>query len=183
MGSEARQLIVLASRSPRRVALLEQIGIASIVMPADIDETVAPDEAPVAYVTRLARQKALAVSQTLTAPYQHLPILAADTTVACAGIILGKPADDQEAETMLRLLSGRQHAVHTAVAVCWRQQIQVLVSSTQVTLMPLTDAMIAAYIAAGEHRDKAGAYGIQGRAGAWVVRIEGSYTGVMGLPL
>lgn len=183
MSNQHWQQLVLASRSPRRVELLAQIGIDCVIMPADIDETILQGETPIAYVTRLAQQKAQAVGQLLASSPQHLPILAADTTVVCASMVLGKPDDDQHARSILRALSGRQHAVHTAVAVYWQQQLSVMVSTTQVTLMPLTDAMIMDYIASGEHRDKAGAYGIQGMAGAWVQRIDGSYTGVMGLPL
>ena len=97
--------------------------------------------------------------------------------------ILGKPENNANAVKMLQRLSGRKHAVHTSVAVCLKDNVEVILSSTMVEMMTLTDAMISAYVATGEQRDKAGSYGIQGKAGAWIKRIEGSYTGVMGLPL
>ena len=112
-----------------------------------------------------------------------MPILAADTTVALDDVILGKPADDADAFVMLKSLSGRQHQVHTAIAVIFDDKIQIAISSTLVEMMVLSDAMIHDYIAAEEHQDKAGSYGIQGLAGVWIKRIEGSYSGVMGLPV
>lgn len=112
-----------------------------------------------------------------------LPILAADTTVALGSLILGKPVDDKDAKAMLKMLSGTKHEVHTAVALVYAGNIEVVLSSTIVEMMELTDNQLDAYIASGEHLDKAGSYGIQGRAGAWVKHIEGSYTGVMGLPI
>ena len=177
------QTIILASRSPRRVELLKQIGIDSIVRPADVDETPLAGESPADYVQRVARQKVIAIAKTLKSEYANLPVLAADTTVALDGEILGKPKNDADAVKMLQRLSGSKHAVHTSVAVCLKDNVEVILSSTMVEMMTLTDAMISAYVATGEQRDKAGSYGIQGKAGAWIKHIEGSYTGVMGLPL
>lgn len=176
--------IYLASRSPRRGELLGQIGIAFEVLPSDVDETVQPDEAPEHYVLRLAREKAAVCVQRLEEQGRPLlPVLAADTTVCIDGMILGKPEDDADAAAMLRRMSDRWHAVHTAVAVAHGERIEVALSSTQVELAALSEADIAAYIASGEPRDKAGSYGIQGLAGTFVRRIEGSYSGVMGLPI
>ena len=177
------QTIILASRSPRRVELLKQIGIDSIVRPADVDETPLAGESPADYVQRVARQKVMAIAKTLKSEYANLPVLAADTTVALDGEILGKPEDDADAVKMLQKLSGNKHAVHTAVAISFKGKVNVVLSSTIVEMMPLTDAMISAYVATGEQRDKAGSYAIQGKAGAWIMHIEGSYSGVMGLPL
>ncbi|MGQ0442762.1 MAG: Maf family protein [Methylophilaceae bacterium] len=177
------QMIILASRSPRRVELLKQVGIDCIAFPTDIDETPQIGELPADYVKRLAAEKALAASKVLKSDYTYLPLLAADTIVAQNGEILGKPANDQEAFKVLKKLSASKHEVHTAIAVSFRKKIKVLLSTTQVEMMSLSDAIIKAYIATGEHRDKSGSYAIQGRAGAWVKHIEGSYSGVMGLPL
>ena len=177
------QPIILASRSPRRVELLKQIGLECMTMPADIDESVLAGEAPKDYVQRVARQKVIEIAKGLKSEYANLAVLAADTTVAINGEILGKPIDDRDAFNMLSKLSGSKHAVYTAVAVSVKGKVKVVLSSTMVEMMPLTDAMINAYIATGEPTDKAGSYAIQGKAGAWIKRIEGSYTGVMGLPL
>ena len=176
--------IYLASRSPRRGELLGQIGIGFDVLPSDVDESVLPDEAPEHYVMRLAKEKAAVCVQRLAAQNMPvLPVLAADTTVCIDGMILGKPEDDADAAAMLRRMSDRWHVVHTAIAVADRDRVVVALSSTQVELAPLSDADIAAYIASGEPRDKAGSYGIQGLAGTFIRRIEGSYSGVMGLPI
>lgn len=173
--------ILLASRSPRRVELLTQLGFTSEVLPADIDESVLPGEDPAIYVQRLAQAKAQAIANQHAA--RGLPILAADTTVAVGMDILGKPADAAEAMHMLKRLSGTTHAVHTAVAVQQGGALRCLLSSTQVEMMVVPESVLADYIASGEPMDKAGAYGIQGRASAWIARIDGSYSGVMGLPL
>lgn len=176
--------IYLASRSPRRGELLTQIGVTFDVLPSDVDESVLPDEAPEHYVMRLAREKALVCVQRLAAQGRDdRPVLAADTTVCIDGMILGKPEDDADAAAMLRRMADRWHAVHTAVAVAHGGRVEVALSSTQVELAPLSEAEIAAYIGSGEPRDKAGSYGIQGLAGTFVRRIEGSYSGVMGLPI
>ena len=176
--------IYLASRSPRRGELLGQIGIDFDVLPSDVDESVLGDEAPEHYVLRLAKEKASVCVQRLAEQGLPLrPVLAADTTVCIDGMILGKPENDADAAAMLRRMSDRWHVVHTAVAVADRDRVEVALSSTQVELAPLTDADIKAYIASGEPRDKAGSYGIQGLAGTFIRRIEGSYSGVMGLPI
>ncbi len=174
--------IYLASRSPRRVELLQQIGIQCEILPADIDETQLQNELPEDYVVRLARQKAEACVRRLNVAQKNL-ILAADTTVELAGKVLGKPEDDADARAMLRSLSGGLHYVHTAVALAFAGNVEVVLSTTAVEMMVLSEAQINAYVASGEPHDKAGSYGIQGLAGAWVKRIEGSYTGVMGLPI
>jgi septum formation protein len=174
--------IILASQSPRRVALLKKMGIDCLVMPADIDEQVQANESPTDYVLRLAKQKALATLEKLKGQYANLPILAADTTVALGTEIFGKPESDMDAANMLKKLSGSRHQVHTAIAVAFDGRLESMLNTTLVQMMPLTDAMIRTYIATGEHIDKAGSYAIQGLAGTWIVRIEGSYTGVIGLP-
>jgi septum formation protein len=178
------QRIYLASRSPRRAELLQQIGIVFEVLPSDIDESVLAGEAPSAYVTRLAKEKAQACLGRLQQDKAAvLPILAADTTVSIDGIILGKPESDEEAYAMLARMSGRRHEVHTGIAVATATSIEVALSTTYVEMDTLTDAAILAYVATGEPHDKAGAYGIQGLAGTFIKHIEGSYSGVMGLPI
>ena len=175
--------IILASASSRRVQILAQMGISCLVMPADIDETVLSGESPSNYVLRLAEQKALTIVSKLAGEHADLPILAADTTVALGNTIFGKPDNDVDAFNMLKKLSGCTHQVHTAIALAFNGKCESAINSTLVTMMPLSDAMISGYIATGEHKDKAGSYAIQGLAGNWVVRIEGSHTGVMGLPV
>lgn len=174
--------IILASQSPRRLQLLGQLGVECLVKPADADESVLPGESPETYVLRVAIAKARKVHDSQPGALR-LPILAADTTVALGERIFGKPADDLEAAEMLKAFSGRTHEVHTAIAVATPKRILTGVNMTQVTFCSLSDAMIAAYLATGEHCDKAGSYAIQGHAGAWVQHMSGSYTGVMGLPL
>lgn len=173
--------IILASQSPRRVAILKQMGIDCRVMPADIDESQLVNESPTDYVLRLAKQKALTIQQQLNGQFADMPIVAADTAVALGDSIFGKPENDADAMQMLKKLSGTQHQVHTAVAGIFKQQIELSLNTTLVEMMPLSDAMIAKYIATQEHKDKAGSYAIQGLAGSWIKRIDGSYTGVMGL--
>lgn len=175
--------IILASQSPRRIELLKQMGIDCLVMPADIDERVLQGESPSAYVLRLAKQKALAIVAKLNGEYVDFPVLAADTTVALDNEVFGKPENAVDAARMLKKLSGSTHQVHTAIAVVFKGQCETILNTTQVEMMVLTDAMIAQYIATNEHSDKAGSYAIQGLAGSWIKRIEGSYTGVMGLPV
>jgi septum formation protein len=175
--------IILASQSPRRVALLKQMNIDCLVMPADIDESVFKGESPEDYVLRLAEQKALAIVSKLNGEHANLPILAADTTVALGNEIFGKPENDADAFNMLKKLSGSTHQVHTAIALAFNGQIETALNTTLVTMMPLSDAMISEYISTNEHKDKAGSYAIQGLAGNWIVKIDGSYTGVMGLPV
>lgn len=175
-----KPMIILASRSPRRVELLKQMGIDCVTMPADIDETPMPNEVPTDYVLRMAKEKAEVGVQMLK--LQGV-IIAADTTVVLKGQVLGKPGSDDDARDMLRGLSGTQHEVHTAVALAVNGVIELALSTTLVEMMQVDATQIEAYIATGEHRDKAGSYGIQGAAGMWIKRIEGSFTGVMGLPV
>jgi septum formation protein len=177
--------LVLASSSPRRSELLRSAGLAFDVVPADIDETVHPGETPLAYVTRLSQEKAAAVVGRLDG---DAFVLAADTTVDVGGHILEKPVDDDDARRMLRLLSGRTHQVHTGVTVSWFSPTGVSgaiteVAETAVTFAELSEAAIDWYLSTGEHVGKAGAYGIQGAAGAFVERLGGSVTNVIGLPL
>jgi septum formation protein len=178
-----KNAIILASQSPRRVALLKQMGVDCVTMPADIDETPLLNELADAYVIRLAQQKARVIAAQLSAEQADYIVLGADTTVALQGEILGKPLDAQDAFNMLKKLSGSTHQVHTAVAVVCQQRVEYALNTTQVEMMPLSDAMITDYIATGEPLDKAGSYAIQGQAGSWIKRIDGSYTGVMGLPV
>lgn len=177
------QMVILASRSPRRVELLKQVGIDCIVLPADIDEDANENEQPVDYVERLACEKANATAKSMKREYASLCIVAADTTVSLQQEILGKPESDEDAFNMLKRLSGKTHTVHTAVAVGFQGHVKSMLSTTKVQMVRLTADMIRTYIASGEHRDKAGSYGIQGRAAMWIKQIEGSYSGVMGLPL
>lgn len=152
---------------------------------ADTSEAVLPGEQADDYVRRVTRLKAEAAWERVTSRrgLQRKPVLAADTTVALAGEILAKPAGREDAARMLRLLSGTQHRVLTAVAVVLEQRMEMAVSESLVTFATLDEERIAAYVQSGEPFDKAGGYGIQGRAGAFVERLEGSYSGVMGLPL
>jgi septum formation protein len=180
-------MLVLASASPRRRELLTQAGYRFEVHPAHIPEDPLPGEEPIAYVTRLAREKAEAVFRHLTdaspKPEETLVVLGADTTVALDNTILGKPEDAADAARMLRLLSGRTHRVITGVAVVTKKGAEVAAEATAVRFLTLSDAEIAGYVAGGEPMDKAGAYAIQGRAARWIPRIEGCYFNVMGLPL
>jgi septum formation protein len=199
-------MLVLASASPRRRDLLLQAGYRFQVHPADIPEDPLPGEDPIVYVTRLAREKAEAVYRELTRSPQGslddekdglsstaaspagagrpaLQVLGADTTVTLDNTILGKPADAADAARMLRLLAGRTHRVMTGLALVTAKGAQVAAEVTAVRFLTLSEEEIAAYIATGEPMDKAGAYGIQGRAARWIPRIEGCYFNVMGLPL
>jgi len=186
-------MIYLASRSPRRRELLTQMGVRFEPLlfregsrtDADTDESVRPGEQADDYVRRVTKMKVESAWQrvVMRRGLQRKPVLAADTTVALAGEILGKPAGREEAERMLRKLSGTQHRVLTAVAVQFEGRLEMALSESFVTFATLDDVRIAAYVQTGEPFDKAGGYGIQGRAGAFVERLEGSYTGVMGLPL
>ena len=174
--------ILLASASPRRSELLRQVGIAHAVRPVDVDESVRADEAPAAYVLRLAEAKAATLWRQL-APEERKPVLAADTTVALEGEIFGKPASLAEARKMLGRLSGRTHVVHTAIALLHAQGSAARVSSSTVTFRELTPTEIDWYWHTGEPADKAGGYAVQGRAAAFICHIAGSYSGIMGLPL
>jgi septum formation protein len=178
----ASRWIYLASASPRRSELLEQIGIAHEIRPVEVDESVRPGEAPVSYVLRLAEEKARVLWRSLPAARQR-PVLAADTTVALEGEVFGKPADRGEAVAMLSRLSGRTHQVHTAVAVVHASGSAARVSSSDVTFRALAELEIAWYWGTGEPADKAGGYAVQGRAAIFIRHLAGSYSGVMGLPL
>ncbi len=172
--------LILASSSPRRIELLAQIGIVpDHVDPADIDETPLKGEMPARLAERLARSKAAVVAQ--RSPDDI--VMAADTVVAVGRRLLEKPADEAEARRFLELLSGRNHRVFTGVAVAAQGQVRTRVVDTRVSFKVLSAEEIAGYIASGEWRGKAGGYGIQGRAGAFVQRIVGSHPAVMGLPL
>jgi septum formation protein len=170
-------LLTLASQSPRRRELLAGLGIALEIRPAHADEAPHPGEAPTAYARRVAREKARAVQGDM--------VLAADTTVAVDGQILGKPLGPADAARMLRLLSGRRHEVVSAVCVrrpAVRLEFDAVVS-TAVEVAPLDERTIAWYVATGEPLDKAGAYAVQGAFGAFVRAVHGSVTNVIGLPL
>lgn len=172
----------LASQSPRRRELLSQLGAGFIVQAADIDEAVLPGEVAGDYVLRLAEAKALAVWNS-AARVHSIPVLAADTIVVLDQQILGKPRDHADACVMLQQLSGRQHQVLTAVAVRQGDRQESLIQMSQVSFAKLTIQQIERYVASGEPADKAGAYAIQGRAAAFVSDLQGSYSGVVGLPL
>lgn len=184
--------VYLASRSPRRQELLRQIGVAFDelrlrVAPGrhrDVVEEAKDGEPPLHYVERIARTKASTgwkrMEERKLAPR---PVLGADTEVVLDGVIFGKPGDADSARAMLAKLAGREHEVMTAVALRWQEQVEVAVSTSLVTMRKLSSGEIERYIATSEPFDKAGGYAIQGRAAAFVTRIEGSYSGVMGLPL
>ena len=182
--------IYLASQSPRRAQLLEQLGIQhrpllpAVRENAERLETERPDELPLDYVRRVTLAKLLAARTRLASRgLPEAPVLTADTTVAAGKRILGKPRDAADAAATLRLLSGRWHQVHTAVAVSHGPQSLLALSTSRVRFAALSERTIARYIASGEPFGKAGAYAIQGPISAWIERIEGSYTGIMGLPL
>jgi len=171
-------MIVLASASPRRRELLMGAGWQVEVRVANVDEMQRAHEAPREYVLRLARTKAHAV-----APAPH-PIVGADTAVVIDGAVLGKPGDDEDARRMIERLAGREHEVLTGYCVILPDgREREGVEATRVWFSPLSSAEIAAYVASGEPRDKAGAYAIQGQAARFIPRIEGSYSNVVGLPL
>ena len=173
--------LILAYSSPRRSELLRQVGVEFRVVVADVDESVIPGEAPADYVLRVARDKVLAVQRREAGA---LPVLGADTTVVLEGCILGKPGDRTEAAAMLARLSGRTHEVYSAVALARGPRgVEHRLSVTRVTFAQLEPGWIETYIDTGDPMDKAGAYGVQGRAAAKIVRIDGSFSGVMGLPL
>lgn len=178
-------MLVLASSSPRRRELLAQAGFTFTIEPASIPEDVRPGENAVAYVTRLAREKAECVYARLAAQDDaELTVLGADTTVvAPTGEILAKPESEADAARMLRMLAGATHQVMTGVAVVSASGIETAAEVTHVSMVTLSDEEIAAYVATGESMDKAGAYGIQGYAARWIPRIQGCYFNVMGLPL
>lgn len=171
--------IILASASPRRAELLSAAGIAFVQLPADVDETPLVDEAPAAYVERLARTKAEAVARSRP----DAIVLGADTVVVVDGVTLGKPRDAHDAASMLARLQGRIHQVLTGVALVRGARRASAVSVTSVWFHPMTASEIAAYVASGEPMDKAGAYAIQGLASRYIAGVEGSYPNVVGLPV
>ncbi|HET9447943.1 MAG TPA: Maf family protein [Steroidobacteraceae bacterium] len=175
-------MIYLASASPRRSALLDQIGVAHRIRPVDVDETANGGEPPEQYVQRLAILKAETLWQKLAA-VERQPVLGADTAVVLDEEILGKPRDEQDCLRMLKLLSARTHHVFTAVALRASAGCQSRVNVSEVTFRKLADEEIQRYWRSGEPADKAGAYAVQGRAALFIERIAGSYSGIMGLPL
>lgn len=176
---DATPQLCLASASPRRRELLAQLGVAYLVRPADVDETLAPHEAASDYVVRMARAKALAVRQR----GMKLPVLAADTAVVLDETIFGKPRDRADAMAMLARLAGRTHRVLTAVALAQAAGVAFRLSASEVRMRALSEAESAAYWESGEPRDKAGGYAIQGRGAVFIEHLSGSYSGVVGLPL
>ena len=189
------KLLILASSSPRRQELLQEIGVPFQVHAANINEDQRPGEAPMAYALRLAREKAQAV----LAQYPQSYVLGADTIVVLRGEVLGKPIDHADAARMLRLLSGRAHEVTTAVSLISPSAVspstvapltvatgtlaETRASTTKVYFREIAEAEIQQYVAGGEPMDKAGAYAIQGGASRWTDRIEGEFSNVVGLPL
>lgn len=184
--------IYLASRSPRRRELLAQIGVRFELLmfrgipreDPDVDEAVLPQESPEDYVVRVTLAKAQAGQRRIRE--RHLiphPVLAADTTVETDGHVIGKPEHEADAVAILQHLSGRSHRVLTAVALADGDRYEHLLSISEVRFRPIAHEEIRRYVASGEPLDKAGAYGIQGRAAIFVEEIKGSYTGIMGLPL
>jgi septum formation protein len=184
--------IYLASRSPRRLELLQQMGIAcktvllreETLRARDVDETPLAGENPFIYVERMAKMKAqIGVLRARQRALPSMPMLGADTIVVFNGTIFGKPANDADAKRMLKLLSGTQHEVLTAVAVTDGTRMLHDTSISRVRFRDLTEDEIARYIKGGEPNGKAGAYAIQGMAAVFIERLEGSYSGVMGLPI
>ena len=169
--------LVLASGSPRRAALLDQLGLTFETVAPDVDESRRPDERAGDYVERLAREKTSALSAPGTV------VIGADTAVVHEGVILGKPAHPAEARSMLQRLQGQTHEVFTGVAVAWEGQARSLVDVTEVEMIPMTDEEISDYVDSGEPMDKAGAYALQGRGGMFVKSVSGSPSTVVGLPI
>jgi septum formation protein len=180
-------MLVLASASPRRRELLTQAGFRFDVAPADIPEVQAEDEDPIGFATRLARQKAASVFAERSSAHargdQPLLVLGADTIVVLDDCVLGKPVSPADATRMLRLLSGRTHAVITGVSLVGDGIEDVAAAVTYVSFQTLSAAEIDAYVATGEPLDKAGAYGVQGYAARWIPHIQGCYFNVVGLPI
>jgi len=186
----ALPFVYLASQSPRRQALLDQIGVAyKVLLPTDVEaaealEAVLPQESALKYVQRVTRLKVLAaLEQIQLQSLEAAPVLCADTTVVVDRHILGKPSNESEATQMLSLLSGKTHQVLTAVAIGHNQDIHLALSRSRVKFASMTAADIQDYVASQEPMGKAGAYAIQGRASAFISHVSGSYSGIMGLPL
>lgn len=174
-----RQQFVLASRSPRRIDLLQRIGRNPVIDPADIDESMRPGESAVDYVQRLSAEKAQAV----LARHPEAVVLGADTCVELDGVVHGQPADRDDARRTLRTLSGRTHNVHTAVTVASAVRSRTILESARVTLQPLGEALIEWYLDTGEPFGKAGAYAVQGHGSVLVTGVRGLMSGVVGLPV
>ena len=174
--------IILASASPRRRHLLGQIGVKVIVQSVDVDETKKQNESAIDYVQRLAMEKAQRGFKTIKNA-RNLPVLGSDTIVEIDGVILGKPENRQQAKKMLQQLSAQKHTVHTSVAIVTKDLTVINTSSSEVVFKSLEDEEIERYLDTGEANDKAGAYAIQGIAAQFIININGSFSGVMGLPL
>ena len=174
--------IILASASPRRRQLLEQIGVKVIVQSVDVDEAKKQNESAIDYVQRLAMEKAQRGFKTIKNA-RNLPVLGSDTIVEIDGVILGKPENRQQAKKMLQQLSAQKHTVHTSVSIVTKDLTVIDTSSSEVVFKSLEDEEIERYLDTGEANDKAGAYAIQGIAAQFIKNINGSFSGVMGLPL
>ena len=182
--SQDEPQLYLASASPRRRELLQQVGLRFVVQTAEVDERPRPQEAPVPMTLRLALAKAHAIADRVTAlGLPRRPVVGADTCVTVDRQILGKPRDDADARAMLRRLSGRVHEVITAVAVVHGERVHTAVSRSEVTFKTLSEREIGAYVQSGEPADKAGGYAIQGLGSGFVSALAGSFTGVVGLPM
>lgn len=174
--------IYLASRSPRRRELLSQMAVDFAVLIADVDESVEPGESPQDYVQRIATEKARA-GVSLLAAEDKKPVLAADTAVIVDQTIFGKPVNDDDARRMLKMLSGHTHQVMTALALASENDLKTALSVSEVRFAAMTEAEIDWYIQTGEGRDKAGSYAVQGLGAIFIDQIQGSYSGIMGLPV
>ena len=177
----ARKPLILASSSPRRQGYFQDLGLEYRVHPADIDEELLPEEKPQDFVKRMATEKAASVMDL----YPRSWIVAADTVVSLAGLVLGKPKDAVDAVSMLMALSGQEHWVQTGICLACRQEGLIVVQSvrTRVVFSPFSERVARAYVATGEPLDKAGSYGIQGQGAFLVKEVVGSYSNVVGLPL
>ena len=179
MSATTQAEIILASASPRREELLQQAGFTFKVTASGVPELRSPGESPIAFVTRLAREKAQDVASKSDA---SAIVIGADTVVVCDEEVLGKPADAADAKRMLRLLAGRTHQVITGVCVLSGDVVELAAEVTMVQMQTISAHEIDDYVASGEPMDKAGAYAIQGRAARWIPRIQGCYFNVVGLP-
>ncbi|HEZ3102231.1 TPA: Maf family nucleotide pyrophosphatase [Neisseria meningitidis] len=178
--------LYLGSNSPRRMEILTQLGYRVVKLPANIDETVRQNEDPARYVQRMAEEKnrtALTLFCETNGTMPDFPLITADTCVVSAGIILGKPHSQAEAIEFLNRLSGKQHTVLTAVCIHYRGNAENRVQTNRVVFKPLSSEEISAYVQSGEPMDKAGAYAVQGIGGIFIQSIEGSFSGIMGLPV
>lgn len=174
--------LILASQSPRRSQLLQQLGFHFDIHAADIDEARFESELPEAYVERMCRQKAQTIYERSVCSGEHA-ILSADTTVVFADECLGKPVDQAQAMSMLRTLSGRQHRVITGICLYYKNNFNFVLNCSEVSFREISDQEISTYWRSGEPADKAGSYAIQGYGGSFVERLEGDYSAVVGLPL